>query len=310
LKLPTTPEGWAIHLSKLVRAFHDAHGSPRFPIKVADIAIEYSRNVFPDAPITRVGGLDLTRKFEGMLMPIDAGTGEWGIIYNSAITSKGRINFTLAHELGHYLLHRHRSPDGIRCSSRDMGDWRSEHGQIESQANTFASFLLMPLDDFRQQTDGQKFDMDLVRHLSDRYEVSITAAILKWLGITRQRAMIVVSRDGFIDWTWSSERLFKSGIYYAARQQTVELPSLSLAALRVDDAAARTGVMHKKGVWKGDEDVFEMTIFSPKNEMTVTLLIYPNEGPDRFHGRSEPDDIGIDDTYERFMGTRLTEGGE
>lgn len=34
LKLPTTPEGWAIHLSKLVRAFHDAHGSPRFPIKV------------------------------------------------------------------------------------------------------------------------------------------------------------------------------------------------------------------------------------------------------------------------------------
>lgn len=78
MKLPTTPEGWAIHLSKLVRAFHDAHGSPRFPIKVADIAIEYSRNVFPDAPITKVGGLDLTRKFEGMLMPIDSGTGEWG----------------------------------------------------------------------------------------------------------------------------------------------------------------------------------------------------------------------------------------
>jgi hypothetical protein len=60
------------------RAFHDAHGSPRFPIKVADIAIEYSRNVFPDAPITKVGGLDLTRKFEGMLMLIDSSTGEWG----------------------------------------------------------------------------------------------------------------------------------------------------------------------------------------------------------------------------------------
>jgi Zn-dependent peptidase ImmA (M78 family) len=50
-------------------------------------------------------------------------------------TSKGRINFTLGHELGHYLLHRHLSPEGFRCSSRDMLDWKSEHGQIEAQAN-------------------------------------------------------------------------------------------------------------------------------------------------------------------------------
>lgn len=239
-----------------------------------------------------------------MLMPIESSAGEWGIVYNNSITSKGRINFTLAHELGHYLLHRHRSPEGIRCSNRDMGDWRSEHGQIESQANTFASFLLMPLDDFRQQIDGQKFDMEMVRHLSDRYEVSITAAILKWLGITDKRAMIVVSRDGFIDWAWSSERLFKSGIFYPARQQTIELPSQSLAALRVDEGTARAGVIHKKGVWKGDEDVFEMTVFAPKNDMIITLLIYPNDAPLRFVNRADADELDLEDTYERFMGTR------
>ena len=95
MKLPTTPEGWAIHLSKLVRAFHATHGSPRFPIKVADIAKEYSRNVFPTSPITMVDGLDLSRKFEGMLMPIESSAGEWGIVYNNSITSKGRINFTI-----------------------------------------------------------------------------------------------------------------------------------------------------------------------------------------------------------------------
>lgn len=300
MKLPTTPEGWAIHLSKLVRAFHDAHGSPRFPIRVADIAMEYSRNVFPDAPITKVDGLDLSRSFEGMLMPIDSGTSEWGIIYNNGITSRGRINFTLAHELGHYLLHRHLSPEGIRCSSRDMGDWRSEHGQVESQANKFASFLLMPLDDFRQQISGQQIEMDLLRHLSDRYEVSITAAILKWLSITDQRAMIVVSKEGFIDWAWSSERLFKTGIYYAARQQTIELPSESLAALRGDEVTAQVGIMHKKGVWLGNEDVYEMTLFAPKSEMAITLLLYPNEG--RSHWRnSDLDEPEEPDTYDRFV---------
>ena len=60
-----------------------------------------------------------------------------------------------------------------------MSDWRFEYGQVEAQANKFASFLLMPLDDFRQQISGQKIEMELLRHLSDRYEVSITAAILK-----------------------------------------------------------------------------------------------------------------------------------
>jgi Thiamine pyrophosphate enzyme, C-terminal TPP binding domain/IrrE N-terminal-like domain len=233
--------------------FHEAHGLDRFPIKIASIATEYSRNVFPDAPITKVEGIELSAKFEGMLLPHPNRNGEWGIIYNNSITSKGRINFTLGHELGHYLLHRHLSPEGFRCSSRDMLDWKSEHGQIEAQANTFASFLLMPLDDFREQIRSQAITMALMRHLSDRYEVSITAAILKWLGITDKRAMIVVSKDGFIDWAWGSKRLFKSGIYYRARQETVPLPELSLAARRDPSIDAEIGFVHPKGVWVGNE---------------------------------------------------------
>ena len=75
----------------------------------------------------------------------------------------------------------------------------------------------MPLDDFREQVRGQEITMDLMCHLSDRYEVSITAAILKWLEFTDKRAMIVVGKDGFIDWAWSSDALFKSRIYYAAK---------------------------------------------------------------------------------------------
>ena len=81
----------------------------------------------------------------------------------------------------------------------------TDSSETEAQANTFASFLLMPLDDFREQIRSQEITMALMRHLSDRYEVSITAAILKWLGITDKRAMIVVSKDGFIDWAWGEQ---------------------------------------------------------------------------------------------------------
>jgi len=300
VKLPSTPQAWAIHLSRLVKIFHDAHGLDPFPIKVAPLAMEYSRHVFPDAPITLVDGIDLSSRFDGMLMPSPRGDGEWGIVYNKAIRSPGRINFTLAHELGHYLLHRHISPAGIQCSNRAMLDWRSELGAIEGQANTFASFLLMPLDDFRCQIRGEDISLDLMRHLSDRYEVSITAAILKWLGITERRAMLVIGSNGFIDWARSSNRLMKSGVFYRARQQTIPLPEQSLAARQGSVVGAFAEADHPRGVWLGDEDVREMTIFSHSNEMTISLLLYSNDAPDK-RWANELDEPEEWDTYDQFV---------
>lgn len=300
MKLPATPQGWAIHLSKLVKAFHAAHGLEQFPIKVADLAKEFSRQAFPDAPITMVEGLDLSAKFDGMLMPSPHGTGEWGIVYNNAITSKGRINFTLAHELGHYLLHRHLSPAGLQCSSRAMLDWRSAGGRIEAEANTFASFLLMPLDDFRIQLRGRDIDMSLMRDLSDRYEVSVTAAILKWLDITDKRAMIVIGKDGFIDWARSSDPLLKSGVFYRARQDVIPLPESSLAAHPELCCDLDADVVHPPGVWPGDEEVREMMIFGSRTGMTISLLLYPNDSPPRRWG-TEEDEPRDWDTYDQFM---------
>lgn len=300
MKLPATPQAWAIHLSRLVKIFHDAHGLDPFPIKVAPLAMEYSRQVFPDAPITLVDGIDLSSRFDGMLIPSAHAPGEWGIVYNKSIRSPGRINFTLAHELGHYLLHRHMSPAGIQCSNRSMLDWRSELGAIEAQANTFASFLLMPLDDFRSQIRGEDISLDLMRHLSDRYEVSITAAILKWLGITERRAMLVIGSNGFIDWARSSDRLMRSGIFYRARQQTIPLPGQSLAAQQGAVVGAFAEADHPRGVWLGDEDVREMTIFSHSNEMTISLLLYPDDAPDK-RWANELDEPKEWDTYDQFV---------
>jgi len=300
VKLPSTPQAWAIHLSQLVKIFHDAHGLDPFPIKVEPLAREYSRQVFPNEPITLVDGLELSGGFDGMLMPNPHVPGEWGIVYNKAIRSPGRINFTLAHELGHYLLHRHISPSGIQCGSREMLDWRSELGAIEAQANTFASFLLMPLDDFRRQIAGETTSLDLMRHLADRYEVSITAAILKWLDMTTQRAMLVVSRSGFIDWARSSDSLMKSGVFYRARQQITPLPEQSLAGGKGLAIGTYAETKHPRGVWPGNDDVHEMTIFSPTNEMSITLLLYPDDAPNKRWARDldEPEE---QDTYDRFV---------
>ena len=156
------------------------------------------------------------------------------------------------------------TPRGLECTDRNMADWdESQEQGSRGEANTFASFLLMPLDDFRAQIKGRSIDIDVMTELADRYAVSLTAAILKWMTITDKRAMIVVGKDGFIDWAWSSEPLLKSGVFYRARQDVIELPPASLAAQEVDWDTGRHGHHHPAGVWAGSEPVHEMTVFSP-----------------------------------------------
>lgn len=297
VKLPTTPEGWAVRVSLMVKAAREIQKLPRFPIDVAAIARDYSRNVFPGEPITLVHGEPL-KKFEGALVPNRHVKGEWGILFNSAIRSKGRINFTLGHELGHYLLHRHRSGGPIYCSRRDMWGWDSEYGAMEAEANRFASLLLMPLDDFRAQTaDFRRPTLSQFEVLRDRYEVSLTAAVLKWLELTDRRAMIVVSKDGFIDWSRSSAPLFQSGVFYKAKQEVVPVPERSLAGLGT--RSPLNEIIHPAGVWSDREEVLESILHSEYHEMSISLLVFPAHGSvrPRWELKEESD---LMDTYEAF----------
>ena len=41
---------------------------------------------------------------------------------------------------------------------------------------------------------------------------------------------------------------------------------------------AEIGFVHPKGVWVGNEEVNETTVFAGKSDMAITLLLYPNDG--------------------------------
>lgn len=286
------PERWAIEISKVLNL---VLGPEHFPIDVIRVAREYTAQRFPGDAITMAQGANLPG-FDGALFPAPAGKTGWGIVYNNALASPGRINFTLAHEFGHYLLHRLAYPDGIRCGEQDVVRWDSDYGQIEHQANRFAANLLMPLDDFRRQIDARaKVDIDVISSCAERYRVSLIAAILRWLTYTERRAVLVVSRDDFVLWSRSSDRALKTGAFFRTSGAPAEVPAASLAATRDQLADGRTGVLHGPGVWFSEE-VREMTIFSEQYDFTVTLLLLQDR--DRYvQLESEPEE----DTYDRFM---------
>jgi hypothetical protein len=64
-------------------------------------------------------------------------------IYLSQFTSSARDNFTLAHELGHYVLHSKSGKLPIKVS-------RYGSDRVEWEANWFAAAFLMPAQEFRE----------------------------------------------------------------------------------------------------------------------------------------------------------------
>ena len=287
---PMTPERWAFDITKML---NQVLGPEHFPIDVITLALEYTAQRFPGDAITLAEGADLPG-FEGALHRAPAGKKGWGIIYNNALTSRGRINFTLAHEFAHYLLHRTAYPNGIRCSTQGVTRWDSPEAEIEQQASRFAANLLMPLDDFRRQIHPRaRVDLDMISHCADRYRVSLIAAILRWLGYTDRRAVLVVARDGFMLWSRASDMALKTGAFFRTSRAAVEIPATSLAAVRDQLIDCRSGVEHGPGVWFA-EPVREMTIISEQYDFTISLLLM--EDRDRYVLRGEAEE----DTFDRF----------
>ena len=267
-EVPKTPKRWAHQLTHLLNT---VLGSDHFPINVEALALGYSKEVYPDDPVSLVKGRDLPG-FEGGLYRAPPGKTGWGIFYNSAISSPGRINFTLAHEFGHYLLHRMSMPDGISCGEEDLLRWDSKYGQVEQQANEFAATLLMPLDDYRRQIDERdKPSFEQLGACADRYGVSLTAVLLRWLEYTLRRACLVISRGGYVLWARSSQRAWKSGLFIkTAGKPPVPVPRHSLAAESVA-LSSPSNRWHEAGIWF-NEECEESVLISDQYDFVMSLL--------------------------------------
>jgi hypothetical protein len=269
-----TPQRAANRLAKLTELVSLAHGVDRFPVDVPSLAMETAHIFGWTDPITQVQAANI-KGFEGALFPSDSRK-DWLLLYNEAVSSPGRVRFTQAHELGHYILHR-RLRESFQCSDADMLNWSKDDMDIEGQADLFASYLLMPLDDYRKQVTSE-IDLDLLGHCSNRYGVSLTAAILKWLQYTDEKAVLVMSNDGFIKWSWSSEPAGKAGAFFRTQKSVIPVPDNSLAA-NANITHDRAGTQIPASVWfphaSADTPLREMKIYSEQYDVVMSLLHLP-----------------------------------
>ena len=99
-----------------------------------------------------------------------------------------RKRFTIAHELGHLLLHEHslvHVDSGFRVRLRS-GQSNEGTDRDEMEANRFAAELLMPIEFLQADLEKQEFDLaddSQLRALAKRYGVSTQALAIRLNGL-------------------------------------------------------------------------------------------------------------------------------
>lgn len=287
----------AIQLSQMLET---VLGEDRYPVDVDGLIYEYSKN-FPD-PVTKIRKVSLDG-FEGMLRP-SSKKQEWHILFNEAPAYVGRERFTVAHEFAHYLLDRtplkktintesERTNLEFHCNPMGQNLWDQEEQQREQNADTFASYLLMPINDFRLQAADQTIDLELFKYIANRYGVSLTAAILKWIEFTDQLAAMIVSRDGFALWGRASSNALKKDIFIASG---MEIPENSHSQMN-NGTKGKLLVVDPQSwpVSKRAKASHEMSLYSPRVEKTISIILFEDSGWVDFEEEE------ASDSFDRFM---------
>lgn len=108
----------------------------------------------------------------------------------------GRRRFSIAHELGHW--EQHEESQWLACSAADLRDYKKS--PEEAEANTFAAELLMPTCHVRERCEKSSPSLELVKAIADEFQVSLTAAGIRVIHLTKQECMLVASKDRKVSW--------------------------------------------------------------------------------------------------------------
>jgi len=121
--------------------------------------------------------------------------------------SPGRERFSLAHELGHYHIPSHRTKPPGWCGDDDMVAQEDGGRRYEWEANEFAAELLMPHHLFGHDAGHRDAAFHEIVELASPtwYDVSVTAAAIRFVDVTREACALVSAHDGAVDWVIKSE---------------------------------------------------------------------------------------------------------
>jgi Zn-dependent peptidase ImmA (M78 family) len=151
------------------------------------------------------------------------------ITLNNNTDFETRKRFTIAHEIGHYLMHRKDSTNhNDDISSLSWFDDKNQHKVLkqEFEANEFASELLLPTDMFAASIQAKPFSPNLIRTISDHFRVSRTSVIHRFTEHGNHPICVFYTRNNKVHY-WRKSEDFR---YYIKGITKLPPPSDSVCA--------------------------------------------------------------------------------
>lgn len=114
------------------------------------------------------------------------------VIGVNSIHPESRQRFTIAHEIGHLIMHKEEIEGNVHIdqafSEKINRDGKSSLGEDlkEREANTFAAELLIPTDMLKKETKNKSIDIEdgeFVTELAGKFQVSFQSMSIKLFDI-------------------------------------------------------------------------------------------------------------------------------
>lgn len=158
-------------INKQAQSLLDKHAIKVLPIKIEDIAKKEGLKVVPYPFGEGISGTLLINE---------------NVIGYNQTESRVRKRFTIAHELGHFVLHRDKKPVFLDKLYRFNVPNDDQNEQYEMEANAFAAAILMPEDLIRKEVESIEIDLgdeQAIKFLARTFDVSTTAMYFRLLNL-------------------------------------------------------------------------------------------------------------------------------
>jgi len=228
------------------------------------------QEILPDIGL-RLHYRDAT-SYEGALLRMK-GVPRGYIVLSRRVRENTRRRFTMAHEIGHYLL-----PDqqdlSQPCGKAQIESWDDTLAKPERDANQFAAEILMPRSVMLPHlSESPRFSQ--VEQIARACETSLTASAYRLAELSSFRVAMVWSQDRRVRWYKASDEFVRW-----VRKGHLDPNSFAFDAFEGKavpssfESVPASAWLFEKGL-KSDARILEHSIPLPGYEAVLSLLLIP-----------------------------------
>jgi hypothetical protein len=122
------------------------------------------------------------------------------IAVKKSIRSEGRKRFTVAHEIGHFVLPGH-DEEGAICGRQDIEGWTDRSNSTEREADDFAAELLIPTVVVKARLAHTTPSLAVIETVATECGASLSASAWKYCDLTSEQCAIVWSEESKVSWS-------------------------------------------------------------------------------------------------------------